>query len=152
MVMSNTWEEETRKYLAQIQTELNDAIKQFNEARAKVDTLTREAEAYELALASRLKRTGRPESLRQDMRAILIQQKNHKDRLKVIAEHNDGLLRVSVAADTLYHYQIVKSKSRMQAYRIVYGLMLKMVEDGKFVKSGAAEFRLVGAQPKFPVN
>lgn len=82
------------------------------EATARVDTLTREVEAYELALSSHLKRTGRAENLDQDLRTILSQQQNHKERLKVLAARNNGLIKVSVAADTLYSYQVVKSKSQ----------------------------------------
>ncbi len=153
MVTRNTWEDETRKYLVQIQSELADAIKQREEVTKRADSLADEAQAYELALESYLKRMGRPQAnLGQDLRDILLEQRNHKNRIKVIAERNNGLLKVSVASDMLYNYKIVKSKSRMQAYRIVYGLVIKMVEDGVFIKSAPAEFRLVGTQSQLTTS
>ncbi len=149
MTTRNSWEEETRNYLAQVESELADAIRQRDDAIARAKDLADEARAYQQAIESHLKRMGRPaDNLGQDMRAILLEQRNHKDRLKVMAERNNGLIKVSVAADTLYNYKIVKSTSRMKAYRIVYGLMLKLVDEGIFAKSGSAEFRLVGTQPK----
>jgi DNA repair ATPase RecN len=151
MVLSNnTWEEETRKTLAQIQTELNDAQKEYEEAKAEVDRLTKEVEAMELALQIHLQRTGKQGVIKQDLRALLASQKNHEERLKRIAEQNNGLLKVSSAADILYSYQLIKSKSRINAYRIIYGIMLYMVEDGIFQKTGPGEFRLIGAQTKLP--
>jgi hypothetical protein len=149
MVTRSTWEEETRKYLAQVETELAEAIKQRDEATNRANVLASEAQAYQQAIESHLRRMGRPpEDLGHDLKTILLEQSNHKNRLKVLAERNNGLLKVSAASDILYNYKIVKSKSRMQAYRIVYGLMMKLVEEGIFVKSGSAEFILANTQPK----
>ncbi len=147
MAMSNrSWEEETRKTLTQIQAELNAAIKEYQEAKAKVEKLDKEAEAMELALRIHLQRTGKRSVIKKDLRTLLAGQKNHEERIKRIAEQNNGVLKVSSAADILYSYRLIKSKSRINAYRIVYGLMLYMVEDGLFQKSGPGEFRLIGAQ------
>lgn len=151
MVITNhTWEEETRKYLAEIQTELINVNKQFEELQAKRDNLSREAEAFSTALAAHLRRTGRQDVLQHDIRELLVNQKNHKERIKRIAEQNNGVLKIGSAADILYNYRIMKSKTRMQAYRIVYGLTVNMVEEGIFQKSRPGEFRLIGAQPKLP--
>jgi hypothetical protein len=84
------------------------------------------------------------------LRALLASQKNHEERIIRIAEQNNGLLKISAATDILYNYKFIKSKSRINAYRIVYGLMLYMVEDGIFQKTGPGEFRLIGAQAKLP--
>jgi hypothetical protein len=149
MVSTNhSWEEESRKYISDIRTELNETQKRFEEDKAKLDTLQRELEAWESALQSHLKRTGRPETLKSNLQAILEKQKNHKDRIKIIAEQNNGQIKVGYAADILYNYGILKSKSRMAAYRIVYGLVFSMAEAGIFEKIGAGEFRLIGAQSK----
>lgn len=151
MVMANhSWDEETRKTLTLIQTELNGALKEYEEAKTKVDKLTREAEAMELALQIYLQRTGKQDATKQHMRELLASQKNHEERIKKIAERNNGVLKVGSAADILCNYGLMKSKSRMNAYRIVYGLMLKMVEEGIFQKSSPGKFRLVGAQTKLP--
>ena len=151
MVMTNhTWEEETRKTLTQIQSELNNAQKQYEEAKSNLERLSKEAETMELALQIHLQRTGKQGIIQHDMRELLVNQRNHEERLKRMAERNNGLIKVSLAADILYNYHLLKSKARMNAYRIVYGLMLKMTEEGIFQKSGPAEFRLVGTQTKLP--
>ena len=141
MVISNhTWEEETRKTLTLIQTELNDAKKDYEEIKVKVDRLSNEAEAMELALQIYLKRSGKQDAIKQDMRELLVNQKNHKERIIQIAKRNNGVLKVGPAADILYNYRLMKSKSRMNAYRIIYGLMMLMVDEGIFKKSGPGEF------------
>lgn len=151
MVMVNhSWEEETRKYLTEIQTELVDVNKRLEELLAKRDNLTHEAEAFSTALAVHLRKTGRKEVLQQDIRELLANQPNHKERIKRIAEQNNGVLKIGSAADLLYNYQLMKSKSRMQAYRTVYGLIVGMAEEGIFEKSRPGEFRLVNTQPKLP--
>jgi len=153
MTMANhSWEEETRKYLMEIQTELTDINKRLEELQAKRDNLTREAEAFSTTLAVHLRKTGRQETLRQDIRELLINQKNHKERIKRIAEQNNGVLKIGLASDIMYNYHIMKTKTRMQAYRIVYGLTANMVEEGIFQKTRPGEFRLVGTQPKLPVS
>ena len=150
MVMTNhSWDEETRKTLTLIQTELNDAVKEYENAKTKVDRLTREAGAMELALQIHLQRTGKQDAIKQDMRELLLNQKNHEERIKKIAERNNGVLKVGPAADILYNYGLMKSKSRMNAYRIVYGLMLKMVEEGIFKKSGPGEFIHIDIQASY---
>jgi|GEM_PF-6793192 len=147
---NHSWEEETRRELAQVQAELNEATNHFEEAKAKVERLSREVEAFELALQSHLRRTGRQEVLGKNMRGLLLNQPNHEERLKRIAEQNNGLIKVGSAADILYGYQIIKSKSRMNAYRIIYGLLSNMADEGIFEWTSPAEFRLVGAQTKLP--
>jgi len=147
---NNTWEDETRRTLALIQTELRDAEKIYEEAKTKVDRLTKEAEAMVFVLNIHLQRSGKQGIIKHDLRELLNNQKNHEERLKRIAERNNGILKVSSASDLLYSYQILKSKTRMNAYRVVYSLMAKMVEAGIFQKSGQAEFRLVGSQAELP--
>jgi len=146
------WEEETRKHLADLQTELHNAKKQFDHYKARIDSLTVEVQAYDTVLRSHLTRTGKMGSLQEDMRAVLAQQKNHIERLKRIGEQNGGLIRVGPAADILYSLHLMKSRSRMNAYRIVYGLCTRMVGDKVLEKVGEAEFRLIGAQGKLSVS
>jgi hypothetical protein len=150
MALENRWEEETRRYLAQIQTELANVDKQFGEIQERRQSLAVEAEAFRTALAVHLRRTGRQEDVGPNMREMLISQPNHKERIRRIAEQNNGRLRVGEAADILYTYQIIKSNSRMAAYRIVYGLVRVMVGDGIFEKTRPGEFRLLGTQSPLP--
>ncbi len=149
MVISNhTWEEETRRTLTLIQSELHEAEQEYGEAQEKVSRLTREAEAMELALQIHLQRTGKQVSVEKDFRNLLADQKNHEERIKRIAERNNGLLKVASAADILFNYGLLKSKARINAYRIVYGLLLKMTEGGIFQKSAPGEFRLANFLPR----
>ena len=150
VIVNHAWEEETRKYLAEIQMELAAVDKRLEEIQARRDALAHEAEAFSTALEVHFRRTGRPETSRPDMRELLINQRNHKERIKRIAEQNNGVLKIGEAATILYTYRIMKTKSRMQAYRIVYALTKDMVEEGIFKKSGPGEFRLLGTQPALP--
>ena len=150
MVMTNhTWEEETRKTLTQIQSELNGVQKEYEEVKTKVDRLTKEAEAMELALQIYLQRTGKQDTVAKGFRELLVSQKNHEERIKKIAEQNNGLIKVGATADILYNYRLLKSKTRMHAYRIVYGLMLKMVEEGIFKKVRPGEFIHIDIQTSY---
>ncbi len=151
MVMSNhLWEEETRKYLTQVKAELNTLDRQLAELQAKRKNLAREVEAYEVALQSYLRRTGRQESLKSNIRDILVQQKNHMERLKRIAERNGGIVKVGVATDILYNYGLIKAKTRANTYRIIYGLLSDMTDEGEFKKIAPSTFRLLGAQQGLP--
>lgn len=147
VIGNNAWEEETRKYLAEIQTELDNVNKQLEAIQTKRDALAREAEAFNTALEVHFRRTGRTEPPQPDMRELLINQPNHKERIKRIAERNNGVLKVGKAADILYTYRIMKAKSRMNAYRIIYALTSEMVEERIFEYSAPGEFRLLGTQP-----
>ncbi len=148
MVISNhSWEEETRKTLALIQTELHDAENEYEDAREKLSRLTREAETMELALQIHLQRTGKQVTVEKDFRNLLADQKNHQERIKRIAERNDGLLKVRTASDILFNYRLIKSKTPMHAYRIVYALLVNMTEEGIFQKAAAGVFRLVNFLP-----
>ena len=151
MVTNNhSWEEETRKYLSDAQAELDAVDNQLEALREKASKLAREIDAYQVALEGHLRRTGRQPSIAQNLGNILGTQKNHEERLKRIAERNDGVIRVGPTADLLFNLRLIKSKSRQHAYRIVYGLMLGMVEDNQFVKTAPATFRLKGSQTSFP--
>lgn len=150
VTVNHTWEEETRKYLADIQTELVDIDKRLEDLQAKRDALAHESEAFSTALAAHLRRTGHEQVRQPDIRDLLTNQPNHKERIKRIAEHNNGVLNVGEAANLLYTYRIVKTKSKMNAYRIVYALALEMVGEGLFKRSAPGEFRLLGTQASLP--
>lgn len=148
MVISNhAWEEETRKTLTLIQAELHDAQNDYEEARENLSRLTREAETMELALQIHLQRTGKGQTVEKDMRELLASQRNHQERIKRIAEQNNGLLKVASAANILFNYKLIKSRTPIHAYRIVYGLLINMTEEGIFQKSAPGVFRLVNFLP-----
>ncbi len=151
MTMANySWEEDTRRYLGEVRAELIEANKRLESAKGDVDRLAREVEAYELALQSRLTRSGKEYDLKQDIRGILAGEKNHEARLKKLAEQNNGIIKVGPATDILFNYGFIKSKSRMNAYRVVYGLLKDMAAEGDFQKIGPSEYRLPNTQTKLP--
>ena len=146
MIMSNhSWEQETQKYLAEVQSELNRVEKELAVIQDKRAELAREAKAYETALQSYLKRTGKQDSIKSDWK-LLSQQNNHRERLKRIAERSNGIIKVSSASNVLYNLRLIKSKTRANAYRIVYGLLSDMVDEGQFKKIGPSTFRLIDSK------
>jgi len=154
MVTSNrTWEEETRKYLTEIRSELNSIEKQLLELMAQRDSLAHEADAYETALQSHLNRTGRqePSSSESNFKELLVAQKNMKDKLKRIAERENGVIKVGPAANILFNFGLTQSKTRMNTYRVVYALLLEMEKKDKIVKKIApSTFKLIGSQERLP--
>ncbi len=148
--MSHDWEQETRQYLTAIQTELVDIDRRLEELQARRDTLAREAEAFDTALGAHLRITGRQRTMRPRMRDMLANQPNHKARIRLIAEHSDGVLKVGEAASLLYTHRIMKAKSKMNAYRIVYALALQMVDEGTLEKTNPGVFRLLDTQSALP--
>ena len=150
VTVNHAWEEETRKYLADIQTELVDTDKRLEELQAKRDALAHEAEAFSTALAAHLRRTGRVQIGRPDMRDLLTNQSNHKERIKRIAEHSNGVLNVGEAANLLYNHRIIKSRSKINAYRIIYALALELVDEGLLERTAPGEFRLLRTQASLP--
>jgi len=147
---NHSWEEETRKYLSQVQSELDSVDKQIEELQQKKETLTHEVDAYQIALQSRLRRTGKEVLGTDQLRHILSEQPNHLERLKRIAERNNGVLKVGSAADIMFNLRLIKSQTRQHAYRIVYRILLDMVEQGQFVKIAPATFRMEGSQSTLP--
>lgn len=146
MVMTNhSWEQETRKYLAEVQSELNKVEKELAVIQGNRAELAREAKAYETALQSYLKRTGKQDSIKSDWK-LLSQQKNHQERLKRIAERSNGTIKVGSASNHLYNLRLIKSKTRANAYRIVYGLLSDMVDEGQFKKIGPSMFQLIDSK------
>lgn len=148
VVSNNDWEDETRKTLTLIQAELHEAEQEYEKVGEKVSKLTREAEAMKFALQIHLERTGKGQTVDKDMRELLADQRNHQERIKRIAEQNNGLLKVATATDILFNYHLLKSRTRMNAYRIIYGLLINMTEAGVFQKSAPGEFRLVNFLPR----
>ena len=141
---ASSWEEETRKYISEAKTDLNTIDAQMKELQAKRDILSRELKAFETALQGYLKRTGRNGTITHNLRELLGKQPNHSARLRIIAEQNEGILKIGSTADVLYNFGFIKSRTRQNAYRLVYSLILEMVEKGKFIKMAPSTFKLQG--------
>jgi len=148
MVMANnhSWEEQTRRYLAEAQTDLKKIEKQIAELHEKSIALTREVNAYETALKSYLIRTGRLDLVEFDWAKILRNAKTHKDQLKTMAKYNNSNIKVAQATDILYTNKFIKSRKRSTAYSMVQSLLADMAEDGIFRKVNSGEYQYVGNQ------
>ena len=150
MVTNNySWEEQTRRVLADTQAEIVAIGNQLSELQQKYQTLKTEADAYETALHGFLRRSGRhPVDL--DWNVILTNAKTHKERIRLIAEHF-GTVRPIQLTDILYPI-FIKSKKRGNAYQIVQTNLADMVDAGIMEKSVSGDYKFIGFQQKLPVN
>ncbi len=149
MVLNNhSYEEQTRRLLAETQTELTAIGNQMAELQQKWNTLKKETEAYEVALQGYLRRIGKQTGVEFDWTKFLSEAKTHRERLQLIAKHNDGKIRVNQATDILFTKDFTKTKKRATAYTMIQGMLATMAEEGIFekVKAGSGEYRLIGSQ------
>jgi len=151
MVINNhSYEEQTRRLLAETQSELTAIGNQMAELQQKWDTLKKEVEAYEVALHGYLRRIGKQASVEFDWTKFLSEAKTHKERLRLIAKHNDGKIRVNQATDILYTKKLTQTKKRSTAYTMIQRMLADMAEEGIFEKVASGEYRLIGAQQSLP--
>jgi hypothetical protein len=151
MVQSNdSYEEQTRRLLAETKSELTAIGNQMAELKQKWEALKKEAEAYEMVLQGYLRRTGREVDTATDWVQSLGGLSSHKERLIAIAKHEGGRVRVSHASDLLYTNGFIKSKKRANAYRIVQNILSSMADEGIFEKVNPGEYKLIGAQQSLP--
>ena len=152
MVTNNhSFEEAVRKLLAETQSELANIESQIAELAKKQQTLENEYQSYEGALKGYLRREGRADVERDSgWEKLLAEQKNHKDRIELIGKNAGGQIKVSEVADYLYAKKFMKAKKRMNAYRVVYSLLLKMEEEKRVERVGPGRFRLLGTQQAMP--
>ena len=145
MVVSNGYEEQTQRLLAETRSELTIVEGRLDELMEKREILQREIGAFEIALEGYLRRSGR-QAFGGDNWVELLSgsEMTHKKRLIAIAERKGGRIKVSEATDILYSKGFIKSKKRVNAYTIVQALLTQMEREFEKVKPG--EFRLVGAQ------
>jgi len=147
MVMSNhSYEEQTRRILSDLQSELQQGDAELSKLVEKQNMLAEEVKAYRVALESYLRRSGKQTSAEFDWTKLLASVETHKDRIKLIAEKQGGKIRVSQATDILFSKGFIKSKKRSTAYAMVQGMLSDMTETGIFEKVGPGEYNLIGAQ------
>jgi len=149
MVSNYSWEEQTRKYLSEATSELNELIMEKGKMEDQIDEKKRVVEGYEYALRDYLIRSGHSNLLLRDWIDELSNPTyKHKDRLRIIGENNGGKVRTNKATDILFNNKLVKSKKRMNAYVIIQGILAGMVDKGEMIKIGPGEYQL--PQNKFP--
>lgn len=149
MVTNNqAWEEQTRRFLAEKQSQKATIEKQLNDLQQQHQAISKEVEAYGIILQDYLKRSGRPD-IDVDWNTLLTNARTHKERIKVIAEHY-GVVRPVQLTDILYP-KFISSKSRTNAYQIVQMNLADMV-DASIMEKSNGEYRLIGGQHRLAVD
>jgi hypothetical protein len=144
MVMNNhSYEDQTRRLLAETQSELRTIEAEIQALQEKAVTLAREVNAYEITLQGYLRRIGKQQIAGIDWVKLLSEAKTHKERLQLIAKHNDGTIRVSQATDILYTKKFTQTKKRATAYTMIQVMLADMADNGIFEKTGPGQYRLV---------
>lgn len=144
VTINHSYEDQTRRLLAESQSELNAIETEIKELEKKRATLEQEVQAYEVALQGYLRRTGK-QAISEPNWAKLLKGKVHREKLITIAKHNGGIIRVSQATDLLYYKKFIKSHKRANAYSIVQALLSDMADEGLFEKVEPGEYRLIGS-------
>jgi hypothetical protein len=111
--------------------------------------LTKEYEAYLVALDGYLRRTGRQVTDQPDW-ANILKEKTHKQKIVTLALHRGGTSKVSEVTDLLYGVGLIKSKNRTNAYTIVQVMHSELAEDGVIERISPGEYKLVDAQQSLP--
>ena len=148
-VNNHSYEEQTRRLLAEAQSELKVEEGEMDLLRDRIATLVQEVRAYETALQGYLRRKGKDITIELDWVNLLRNQETHKKRLEAIAKEKGGRIRVSEATDILYTKGFIKSKKRSTAYAMVQSYLADMAEAGDFQKVAPGEYEFIGAQQKF---
>ncbi|MBM3142181.1 MAG: hypothetical protein FJ005_03910 [Chloroflexi bacterium] len=146
MITSNgSWEEQTRRFLSNVLSKLNNVESQIQALEGERENLKAEAKAWEMALDSYLKHTGRKAAGEPEWIKSLANL-THKQRLVTIAQNSGGKIKASEATDILYTKGFTKAKKRTTAYSMVQRFLIEMATDGKLEKIAPGEYRLIGAQ------
>jgi len=146
MSVSNHYEEQTRRLLAEAQSELRAAEGQMDIIRDKIAMLVKEIQAYETALQGYLRRRGKDITTETDWNELLNDLGSHKERIKAIAQHKGGTIKVSEVTDILYTKGFIHAQKRATAYSMIQSYLADMREAGDFQKIAPGEYRLIGAQ------
>lgn len=145
-INNHSYDEQTRRLLAEAQSELKAIDGEMNKLRDKRVILAREVEAYETALEGYLRRMGKGITIEPDWVKLLKGQETHKQRLKEIARYKGGTIKVGGATDILYTQGFIHAKKRSTAYAMVQSYLADMAEEGDFKKVAPGEYELIGAQ------
>ena len=142
MVTNNhSFEEQVRRSLAGIQSELLSREAQRDTLNDEIEKLRSTKQAYELVLQRESKLAGKEHTLGVDWHNTL-KGKKREHQLMEIAKRKDGRLKVSEVTDILFTTGLIKSKKRQNAYAVIYGNLLGMVNKGLIEKTDAGEFRI----------
>ena len=146
MTIGNHYEEETRRLLADAQSELRNAEGELDILNDRITLLLREVKAYEGALQGYLRRKGGGISTEPDWDQLLKDSPSHRDRITEIARHRGGRAKVGDITDILYTKGFIRAKKRATAYAMVQSYLADMAEKGEFQKVAPGEYVCVDTQ------
>ena len=146
MSVSNHYEEQTRRLLAEAQSELKAEEGEMDMLRDRITILIKEVQAYETALQGYLRRRGKDITTEPDWNELLKDSESHKERIKAIARHKGGTIKVSEVTDILYTKGFIHAQKRATAYAMVQSYLADMREAGDLQKIGPGEYELIGSQ------
>ena len=145
-MVTNGYEEQTRRLLAETKSELDTLEQQITGLQERKVILLREAGAFETALEGYLRREGKQSIVKDDW-VELLKGMTHKEQLLEIASRNRGKIKVSEATDILYGKRLIQSKKRANAYIIVQSILSQMAENSdSFKKIAPGEYKLINVQ------
>ena len=145
-VNNHSYEEQTRRLLAEAQSELKAEEGEMDMLRDRITILVKEVQAYETALQGYLRRKGKDITTETDWNELLKDLESHKERIKAIARHKGGTIKVSEVTDILYTKGFIHAQKRATAYAMVQSYLADMREAGDFQKIAPGEYELIGAQ------
>jgi len=149
-VGNHSYEEQTRRLLAEAQSDLKTEEGEMDLLRDRIATLIQEVRAYETALQGYLRRKGGDITTEPDWNELLKDLGSHKERIKAIAAHKGGTVKVGEITDILYTKGFIHAQKRATAYAMVQSYLADMREAGDFQKVALGEYELVGAQQSLP--
>lgn len=148
---SLSYEEQTRKLLAEAKAEQIEVTKQIEELQERREQLAYEVSGYEYALQGYLRRVGKQSSA--DTSWIdNLHGKTHKDKILELARRNGGIIKIGQATDILFPAGLIKSKNRQNAYIVLQKIFYELEEKQLMEKIAPAEYRIIGSQPNLSIS
>jgi hypothetical protein len=138
-----SYEDETRRLLSEAQSELKTIESKMNGLQQQSLTLLKVINAYQTVLS----RIGSDDH--QEVKSDwikLLDNKINKEKLEIIAQHNNGKIAVGQVVDILFDNHLVKSQKRNNVYVIVNSALNGLIKDGKIKRIKPGEYYLVGTQ------
>ena len=143
---NHSFEEQTRRLLAEAQSELKAEEGEMDLLRGRITMLVKEVQAYETTLQGYLRRKGKDITTKPDWNELLKGLESHKERIKAIARHKGSTIKVSEVTDILYTEGFIHAQKRATAYAMVQSYLADMKKAGDFRKVAPGEYELIGAQ------
>jgi hypothetical protein len=141
---NHMFEEQLFKLIDETKLELAEEEKKREEIDRKIEYLRFELQSYATSLQGFQKRTGQ-EQAEIDWKKLIDCKDPHKKQIIRIMEQLGGIARPNQLTDILYNNGFIKSKKRSNAYLIVYGNLVDLVEAGIIEKIGTGEYKFTNS-------